>query len=65
MEDKPYKVIVMKQEDWVAFRWQIALDVISAMTDVAVAQKAVSTLRAADDKVDIEWREGPATAPVV
>lgn len=56
MPEKPYKVIVMREEDWVAFRWSIALDVVAQMTDIETARASITTLRAADAKVTVEWR---------
>lgn len=55
---QPYKVIIMRQDDWVAFRWQIAVDIINVIgpANADLVKQAVSNLRDADSKTTIEWR---------
>jgi hypothetical protein len=57
-EPKPKQVVILDATDWVAFRWSIALDVLSIFNadNIEAAKHAISVLKAADDKITIEWR---------
>lgn len=54
----PKLYIAMTFEDWVDFRWRIALEVLGIFTgaNAEQAKAAVAILREADTKVTKEWR---------
>lgn len=54
----PKQVVQMDASAWTAFRWQIALDVLSVFTpeNATQARHAVAILKEADDKVTYLWQ---------
>lgn len=55
----PKRYVVIAEEDWVEFRWNIALEVVSVINkeNLDAGLRAVSILRNADALKTVEWRD--------